>query len=118
MKDKTSTMISRWLNVLIAVCLLTMAFSSTAGASNALAPLAGTVTKTDAIINDGVPLGEPADGKADPGETIEYTVVIPNVGTDALGVMFDDNPDANTTFVGGSLAASPVGVNDTYPQTI
>src|SRR6266540_6446166 len=29
-------------------------------------------TKTDAIINDGVG-GDPVDGKADPGEIIEYT---------------------------------------------
>src|SRR5687767_14723196 len=39
-------------------------------------------TKTDSIINDGVPLSEAADGKADPGETIQYNVVINNTGAD------------------------------------
>src|SRR6266508_1034998 len=75
-------------------------------------------TKTDAIINDGVG-GDPVDGKADPGEIIEYTVTIPNTGTvpgtdDALGVTFNDTIDPNTTLVGGSLVISPLAFNDTY----
>ncbi len=69
-------------------------------------------TKTDFIINDD------GDGKADPGETIEYTVVIPNNGpTDATGVTFNDIIDLNTTFVDGSLNVSPLAGDDSY-QTI
>ena len=69
-------------------------------------------TMTAAII------GDDGDNKADPGEIIEYTVTIPNSGTDATGVVFKDTIDSNTTLVAGSLAASPVAGNDTYPQTV
>jgi uncharacterized repeat protein (TIGR01451 family) len=55
------------------------------------------------------------NGKAEPGDTISYTVVISNTGTaDATGVTFDDNPDPNTTLVPGSIQSSPVAVNDSY----
>src|SRR5262245_9281724 len=71
-----------------------------------------TATKTDLIV------GDDGDNKADPGETIAYTVVINNGGTDATGVAYDDTIDSNTTLVGGSVAASPVGVSDTFPVTV
>jgi len=55
------------------------------------------------------------NGKAEPGDTISYTVIINNTGTaDATGVTFDDNPDPNTTLVPGSIKSSPVAVNDSY----
>ncbi|HZJ22725.1 MAG TPA: DUF11 domain-containing protein, partial [Anaerolineales bacterium] len=55
-------------------------------------------TMTDAFV--GVHDG---DGKADPGETIEYTAVIQNSGADpATGVTFNDIIDLNTTLVDGS----------------
>src|SRR6266850_6348782 len=55
------------------------------------------------------------NGKAEPGDTISYTVTISNTGTaDATGVTFDDNPDPNTTLVPGSIKSSPVAVNDSY----
>ncbi|MCA1552966.1 MAG: hypothetical protein LC737_01165, partial [Chloroflexi bacterium] len=38
--------------------------------------------------------------------------------TDATGVTFDNTPDANTTLVGGSIAVSPVALNDTFPVTV
>jgi uncharacterized repeat protein (TIGR01451 family) len=52
------------------------------------------------------------------GDIITYSTTISDTGADALNVNFSDTPDANTTFVGGSVAASPVAVNDTYPQTV
>jgi uncharacterized repeat protein (TIGR01451 family) len=58
------------------------------------------------------------DGKADPGDTLKYTVQIGSSGQDATGVTFTDTVDPNTTFVGGSLAASPVATNDTFPVTV
>ncbi len=71
-----------------------------------------TVTLTDAFI------GGDGDGKADPGETIEYTAVITNSGADpATGVTFNDILDLNTTLVGGSINVSPLAGNDAY-QTI
>ncbi len=65
-------------------------------------------TKTDTII------GDDGDGKADPGEIIEYTVTIPNSGTDAIGINFTDIIDANTTLVGGSINVSPLAIADSY----
>lgn len=70
-------------------------------------------TKTDAFI------GGDGDGQADPGETIEYTVVVTNSGTvpvtdDATGVTFNDTIDVNTTLITSSITASPVAVNDSY----
>jgi uncharacterized repeat protein (TIGR01451 family) len=74
-----------------------------------------TATKDDALVVD-----TDTDGKADPGDTIEYTVNVANgPGTDATGVIFTDTiSDSNLTFVGGSVIASAVAVNDTFPQTL
>src|SRR6185503_4794292 len=72
-----------------------------------------TATKTDLLLTD-----VDNDGKADPGDTLKYTVNIGAVGEDATGVQFSDTVDPNTAFVAGTLAASPVGVNDTFPVTV
>ena len=71
-----------------------------------------TATKSDTSLSgDG-------DGKADPGETIGYTVVIGNTGPDpATGVNFSDTIDANTT-LSGSASASTLAVDDTFPVTV
>src|SRR6185503_12728491 len=49
-----------------------------------------------------------------PGDTLKYTVSITATGEDATGVTFTDTVDPNTAFVGGSLTATPVAVNDSY----
>src|SRR5262249_45919666 len=60
-----------------------------------------------------------SNGKADPGDTIRYTVIVSNTGTaDATSVAFNDAVDPNTTLVSGSVYASPAAVNDIYPQTV
>src|SRR5215469_16171640 len=52
------------------------------------------------------------------GDTITYSTTITNNGPgDATGVEFTDTPDANTTFVNGSVMASPVAVDDSYTCT-
>ena len=58
-------------------------------------------------------------GNAGPGSTLMYTVTIANSSpTDAAtNVMFSDTIDINTTLVAGSVAASPIALNDGY-QTI
>src|ERR1043165_7117014 len=69
-----------------------------------------TATKVDAWDDSGTP-----DGKADPGQTITYTVTITNTGTaDATGVTFNDSVDLNTTLVPGSVNTQPIGIPDTY----
>jgi hypothetical protein len=52
---------------------------------------------------------------AAPGDTINYTVVIQNLGsTDATNVSFLDTIDANTTLVPSSIVSTPIANNDTY----
>src|SRR3954454_13869620 len=54
-----------------------------------------------------------ADGRFDPGDTIEYKVTVANTGdTDATGVMFSDLLDANTTL--GTVKVSPLASRDTF----
>ncbi|HET6670922.1 MAG TPA: Ig-like domain-containing protein, partial [Pyrinomonadaceae bacterium] len=71
-----------------------------------------TASKTDALFTD-----VDGDTMADPGDTLEYTVGISASGEDATGVTFSDTVDPNTTFVPGSLTASPVALDDSYSAT-
>ncbi len=60
-----------------------------------------SVTKTDALFLD-----RDGDARADPGDFIEYTVVIANTGEqEATNVVFTDTPDANTTLRAMSVSA-------------
>jgi uncharacterized repeat protein (TIGR01451 family) len=68
-----------------------------------------TATKTDFLLTDG-----DGDTKADPGDTLKYTVVISNTGSDATGVSFNDTVDPNTTLDAGSIATTPLARNDSY----
>jgi uncharacterized repeat protein (TIGR01451 family) len=74
------------------------------------APLAPslTATKTDSFTDDN------GDGKAEPGQTITYTVTVTNNGSmDATGVVFNDTVDPNTTLV-GQVQTQPIAGNDSY----
>src|SRR6185369_10941840 len=71
-----------------------------------------TATKTDALFSD-----LDNDGKADPGDTLKYTVTITATGADATGVQFTDTLDPNTTFVAGTLMTTPLARNDSYSAT-
>jgi hypothetical protein len=69
-----------------------------------------SATKVDAWDDTATP-----DGKAEPGQTVTYTVTITNTGaTPATGVTFTDSVDTNTTLVPGSIQTQPVTVSDTY----
>ncbi len=74
------------------------------------APLAPsiTATKVDSFNDTG------SDGKAEPGQTVTYTVTITNNGTDAANVAFSDTVDPNTTLVNGSVSTQPLAANDSY----
>lgn len=68
-----------------------------------------TATKAAMLLTD-----VDTDGKADPGDTIRYTVSILSSVEDALNVHLADTPDAHTTLVGGSIVVSPLAFADTY----
>ena len=53
------------------------------------------------------------------GNNINYTLTIGNSGdATATGVVLTDPTPANTTLVAGSLNATPVAIDDTYPSTV
>src|SRR4026207_1134535 len=89
--------------ILLSLVIASVFPPQTVSASPLQAP-AITITMTDALLDDGAgPISpdEDGDGKADPGETIEYTAVIANGGADpATLVSFNDILDMNTTLVG------------------
>ena len=71
-----------------------------AAAPAAAAPII-SATKTDSFTDVG------GDGKADPGQTISYTVTITNTGPDpATNLTFTDTVDPNTTLQAGTDKSS------------
>ncbi len=84
-------------------------------ATVALAPAAPqavniVATKRDRFLND-----VENDALADPGDTIEYTLIVTNTGdTDASGVSINDTIDGNTTLVAGTVRVSPLARDDAY----
>ncbi|HEX7317142.1 MAG TPA: Calx-beta domain-containing protein [Pyrinomonadaceae bacterium] len=94
------------------------AAESSAPAPRAAAPMpapmpffapAITATKVDAWDDSVIP-----NGKAEPGQTITYTVTINNTGPDpATGVVFTDNVDTNTSLVPGSVQTQPIATGET-----
>jgi uncharacterized repeat protein (TIGR01451 family) len=94
-------------------------FSAGAGAPRAVGSLAAARAATFAVAplisatkQDAFP-SHPS-GKAEPGDTITYTVQVTNSGTDATGVVYSDTVDPNTTFVPGSITTTPVAIDDSY----
>ncbi len=78
----------------------------------ALVPLI-SATKVDAIFTDA-----DGDGRADPGDTLQYTVTINNTGPDpATSAIFTDTLPNTLTLVPGSVNASPIGFDDSYTAT-
>jgi trimeric autotransporter adhesin len=70
-----------------------------------------SITATNAV---SLAIDADSDGKADVGDTLQYSVTISNGGTDATGVTMSDILANQTTFVGGSVNTSPIAVNDSY----
>ena len=76
-----------------------------------VAPFAPTMTATK---TDVLQVDNDLDLKADPGDTLRYTVVIGATGEDATGVTFTDTVDTDTAFVPGSLTTTPLARNDSF----
>ncbi len=86
---------------------------STRQSAPAYAPEVVTITaaKTDTLVND-----VNSNTLVDPGDTLEYNIVVSNSGDeDALATTFTDiTDDTEVTVVGGSLRATPIGRHDSY----
>ncbi|HET6261101.1 MAG TPA: Ig-like domain-containing protein, partial [Chloroflexia bacterium] len=83
------------------------------------APDAPNAAVISASMSDSLPVDSGSDNKADPGDTIRYTTTITNSGGDAaLGVVFTDTIDPNTTLVPGSVNAAPIALNDSFTGAI
>ena len=70
-----------------------------------------TATNNDTIFTD-----VDGDGRADPGDTLLYTVNINNTAVgapNATGMKFVEPLDANTTIVAGSVNTSPIALDQT-----
>jgi uncharacterized repeat protein (TIGR01451 family) len=84
-----------------------------AAAAPAAARRAGpviTATKADSFVD-----GPENDGKADPGQDINYEVTISNTGdADATNVEFTDSIDSNAVLDTGSVTMSPLARDDSY----
>ena len=88
----------------------------------ATAGSAFAVAAVTASLNDAFP-DHSNGGFALQGDNITYTLTIGAGGGPITNVTFNPNNPTNptptfTTDVAGSLAASPVGIDDTYPQTV
>ena len=91
--------------------------SRTAGSTGLLAPTI-TATKSATLPNTGCPSNGLFDlncnGLVNPGDTLMYSILLHNTGTDALNVVFTDTLNANLAFVPGSLSATPLAQPDSY----
>src|SRR5829696_4592087 len=59
------------------------------------------------------------DGFVEDGDTVRYTVKVSNGGdADAIGVVFSDTIDPNTTLVPGSVESTPLAYNQTVSTTM
>jgi len=86
-------------------CLASFAFASTAQA----------VPTVDASKTDALAVDNDGDAKADPGDTLRYTITITNSGNmDAIGISLSDTIDNNTTLVPGSIKTTPIALDDSY----
>jgi len=72
-----------------------------------------------AAMADSLKVDVDGDNRADPADTLGYTVTITNNSNVALtNVTFEDLLDANTTLVPGSLNASALAFDDSYSAII
>jgi uncharacterized repeat protein (TIGR01451 family) len=98
---------------LIGLFLLIWAIRQQAASSaTAFAPSISS-TKTASLVGGTDVNG---NGFINPGDTLQYTVVVSNTGagaTDATGTVITDQLNANLTLVGNAIA-SPIAQNDSY----
>ena len=98
---------------LVLVCLVAIAILRPGEVSNAISNQnAALLPVLGAAMVDSITTDVDGDGRADPGDTLQYTVTINNTGTDSLNTVFTDTISANTTLVPGSVNSSPIAFDD------
>ncbi|HJQ26446.1 MAG TPA: Ig-like domain-containing protein, partial [Blastocatellia bacterium] len=98
--------------------ILLPALRARAAAAMTGSPFAPVIAAT---LSDALQTDNNNSGKADPGDTLMYTVTITNSGSDATGVTYTQDLSqngGNLTLVPGSVNSSPVAVNDSYPNGV
>src|SRR5205085_12583408 len=79
-------------------------------------PVVSDVTATLATsFTNGVGGDVDGDGKADPGDTINYSITLSSSGAGATGLSLSNPLDSHTTLVGGSLNSTPVAFDKVFP---
>lgn len=81
--------------------------SQMAATANMLAPNV-TASLVDSIFTD-----VDGDGRADPGDTLQYTLTVNNATDPATGMKINVPLDPNLTLVPGSVNTSPIAFDDT-----
>ena len=108
---KINHLLYQSLRVLLVLTFLLAGTQFLPGVGMVLAVANMTVTKTDSLVVDAN-----NNNQADPGDTLEYSVVIANSGsTDATNAQFSDTLDANSTLVqivGSDFKTTPIARND------
>lgn len=103
------------LSVLIALTVfIAPHFVSKAQRTNKLSAMAPSISATDAVT---FPAGGDvdSDGKADPGDTLQYTVTVNNGGPDpANGLTVNSTLQNITTLVPGSVNIGPIAANESF----
>src|SRR5262249_43552485 len=108
--------------VILAIGMISLRNGNVSHAGSSAPPLP-TITASKAITFAAGPTGDvDGDGKADPGDTITYTVTVnntaaPGAGNDATGVSITDTLQNITTLTAGSVQVSPIIGTDAYNVT-
>ena len=103
--------------VLVFLCCAFFVLAKFGPISKAVSGSAMLVPLITANNQDSITTDVDGDLRADPGDTIKYTVVINNAGTDATGVNFTDTLDPNMSLVAGSVSSSVLSTGETFAVT-
>src|SRR3954466_5207714 len=87
--------------VLAFFCCAIVALAKFSPIGKAITPGFMLVPAMTATNQDSLSTDVDTDGRADPGDTLKYTVVITNGGTDATGVSFMDTLSGDLSLVNG-----------------
>ena len=106
----------------VGAIVLTVTGSDAGVTLNGFGVMAPTVVAITAELTDALAPGGDVDmdGNADPGDTLEYTATITSTGDmSAADTIFQvtGDPNANTTFVAGSIMTTPLAIDDAYTAT-